>query len=121
MLQVAIDAAKSIEAEFRITQRNGARFNFAVQQLAENGMEVLAITLEKILLKREEERFPRSNPGGSKNFTCWKCREPEHISTTCESEKVLPTWRLSRNRSLIRNNQRWAENPLRNRVSNYTE
>ena len=84
-------------------------------------MKVLATTLEKILLKREEEWFSRSNPGGSRNFTCWKCREPRHISTTCESEKVLPTWRPSRNRSSARNNQRWAGNPLRSRVSNYTE
>jgi len=42
-------------------------------------------------LKRKEERFPKSNPGGSRNFTCWKCEESEHISTTCESEKDLPT------------------------------
>ena len=34
-----------------------------MQQLAENGMEVLAATLEKILLKREEEWFSKSNLG----------------------------------------------------------
>ncbi len=82
-------------------------------------MEVLTVTLEKILLKREEEQFPRSNPEGSRNFTYWKCGEPGHISTTCESEKVLPTWRLLRNRSPARNNQRWAGNLQRNKVSNY--
>jgi len=54
-------------------------------------MEVLTTMLEKILLKREEERFPRNNPEGSRNFTCWKCGKPGYISTTCESEKVLPT------------------------------
>ncbi len=90
-LQAAVDIAKSIEAGFRITQRNGARFNFVMQQLAENGMEILAVTLEKILLKREEEQFSRSNPGGSRNFTCWKCEELGHISITYKSEKVLPT------------------------------
>jgi len=34
-----------------------------MQQLAESGMDVLAATLEKILLKREEKRFSRSYPG----------------------------------------------------------
>ena len=62
-LQAVVDAAKSIEAGFRITQRNEARFNFTMQQPAENGMKVLAATLEKILLKRKEEQFPRSNLG----------------------------------------------------------
>ncbi len=84
-------------------------------------MKVLAATLEKILLKREEEQFSRNNLGESRNFTCWKCGELGHISTTCESEKVLPIWRLSRNRSLARNNQRWSGNPQRRRKSNYTE
>jgi len=69
-------------------------------------MEVLAATLEKILLKKEEEWFLRSNSGGSRNFTYWKCGELEYISTTCESEKVLPTWRPLRNRSSVRNNQK---------------
>jgi len=90
-LQAAVDVAKSIEAGFRIIQRNGARSNFVIQQLAENRIKVLAATLEKILLKKKEEQFPKSNPGGSRNFTCWKCGKSGHISTTCESEKVLPT------------------------------
>ncbi len=47
MLQAIVDAAKSIKAGFRITQRNGARSNFTIQQPAENGVEVLVATLEK--------------------------------------------------------------------------
>src|SRR6266542_2460841 len=120
-LQAAVDITKSIEAGFKITQKNGARFNFISQQPAENRMEVMVAMLKKILLKRKKERFSRSNPRGSRNFTCWKCEKPGHILITCESEKVLPTWRLSRNYSLARNNQRWAGNLQRSRVSNYTE
>ncbi len=90
-LQAAVNAAKSIEAGFRITQRNGVRSNFTIQQPVENRMEVLAATLEKILLKREKKQFSRSNLKGSRKFICWKYGEPGYISTTCESEKVLPT------------------------------
>ena len=57
ILQNAVDAAKSIEAGYRITQRNGTRSNFVMQQLTESEIEVLAVTLEKIFLKREEKRF----------------------------------------------------------------
>ena len=46
ILQAAVDAAKSIEAGFRIIQRNGTRSNFAAQQPAENGIEVLVITID---------------------------------------------------------------------------
>ena len=55
-LQAAVDAAKSIEAGFRIIQRNGIRFNFTTQQPVENGMKVLAVILEKILIKKEENK-----------------------------------------------------------------
>ena len=68
-LQAVVDAAKSIKAGFRITQRNGIRFNFTMQQLTENRMKVLAAILKKIFLKREEEQFSRSNLEGSRNFT----------------------------------------------------
>jgi len=54
-LQAVVDATKNIEVGYRIIQRNRAKSNFAMQQLIEGGMEVLATTLEKILLKREKE------------------------------------------------------------------
>ena len=60
-IDVAINTVKSIEAGYKITQRNvQQQSNHALQQEASSrdSMEVLTATLEKLLLKREEEKYP---------------------------------------------------------------
>ncbi len=72
-LNAAVDAAKSIEAGYKITQRNvQQQSNHALQQLApqKDSMEVLTATIEKLLRQKEEEKYPTTRPGGSINVRC---------------------------------------------------
>ena len=72
-LNATINTAKSIEAEYKITQRNvQQQSNHALQQTAtsKDSMEVLITTLEKLLLKKEEEKYPTTRSGGSINVRC---------------------------------------------------
>jgi len=60
-LNAAVNTAKSIEAEYKITQRNvQQQLNHALQQVtsARDSMEVLTATLEKLLCQKEEEKYP---------------------------------------------------------------
>ncbi len=67
-------------------------------------MEALTATLKKLLLKREEEKYPMTWPEGSINVRCWRCNEIGHFQKDCMSE-------------------RWQQNPWkgsqRNHNSNY--
>ena len=68
-----VNITKSIEAEYKITQRNmQQQSNYTFQQVASqrDNIEVLAIILEKLLLKRKEEKYPITNPEGSINIRC---------------------------------------------------
>jgi|SRR6266542_3370697 len=72
-LDAAINTTKSIEAGYKITQKNvQQQSNHALQQVAlvKDSMEVLTATLEKLLLKRKEEKYPITRPGGSINIRC---------------------------------------------------
>ncbi len=59
-LNAAVETAKSIEAGYKITQRNvQQQSNHALQQLPQkDSMEVLIATIEKLLRQKEEERYP---------------------------------------------------------------
>jgi len=88
-LDAAINTAKSIEAEYKITQRNvQQQSNYVLQQIAlqKNNMEALTVTLEKLLLKREEERYLMTRPDGTINVRCWRCNEIGHFQKDCMSE-----------------------------------
>jgi len=60
-LAAAVETAKSIEAGYKITQRNmQQQSNHTLQQItsARDSMEVLTATIEKLLCQREEEKYP---------------------------------------------------------------
>jgi len=72
-LATAVNTAKSIEAEYKIIQRNmQQQSNYALQQAvpSKDSMEVLTATLEKLLLKREKEKYSITRLGGSINIRC---------------------------------------------------
>ncbi len=89
-LDVTINMAKSIEAGYKIIQRNvQQQSNHTLQQVAlqKDSMEVLTATLEKLLLKREEEKYLIIRPGESINVRCWRCNEISHFQKDCISEQ----------------------------------
>jgi len=73
-LNTAVEMAKSIEAEYKIIQRNvQQQSNHALQQVAlpaRDNMEALTVTIEKLLRQKEEERYLITRPGGSINVRC---------------------------------------------------
>ncbi len=72
-LAAAVETAKSIEAGYKITQRNmQQQSNHTLQQItsARDSMEVLTATIEKLLCQREEEKYPTIWPEGSINIRC---------------------------------------------------
>ncbi len=89
--------AKSIEAEYKITQRNVQQQpSHALQQAApaKDSMEVLTATIEKLLCQKEEEKYLTIRPGGSINVRCWRCNEIGHFQKDCISEQFQQnSWR----------------------------
>src|SRR6266542_2097318 len=64
-LNAAVNAAKSIEAGYKITQRNvQQQSNHALQQVApqKDSIEVLTATIEKLLQQKKEEKYPTTRP-----------------------------------------------------------
>ena len=69
-LTAAVETAKSIEAGYKITQKNvQQQSNHILQQVApaKDSMEVLTATIEKLLRQKEKEKYPTTRPGGSIN------------------------------------------------------
>jgi len=69
-LDAAVETAKSIEAGYKIIQKNvQQQSNHALRQAAseKDSMEVLTATIEKLLRQKEEEKYPTIRPGGSIN------------------------------------------------------
>src|SRR6266540_1650146 len=106
-LNAAVDAAKSIEAGYKITQRNvQQQSNYALQQLApqKDSMEVLTATIEKLLRQKEEEKYPTTRPGGSINVRCWRCNEIGHFQKDCMSERFQQNYGRGPQRNFNSNN-----------------
>jgi len=60
-LNAVVEAVKSIEAGYKITQRNvQQQSNHVLQQVASqrDSMEALTATIEKLLRQKEEEKYP---------------------------------------------------------------
>ena len=80
---------KSIEAGYKITQRNvQQQSNYALQQVAlqKDSIEVLTATIEKLLRQKKEEKYLTTQPEGSINVRCWRCNEIGHFQKDCMSE-----------------------------------
>ena len=89
-LNAAVETAKSIEAGYKITQRNvQQQSNLALQQVApqKDSIEVLTATIEKLLQQKKEEKYPTTRPEGSINVRCWRCNEIGHFQKDCISEQ----------------------------------
>src|SRR6266540_6027986 len=89
-LSMTVETAKSIEAGYKITQKNvQQQSNHVLQQVApqKDSMEVLTATIEKLLRQKEKEKYPTTRPGGSINVRCWRCNEIGHFQKDCMSER----------------------------------
>ena len=116
-LNAAVDAAKSIEAGYKITQRNvQQQSNHALQQLApqKDSMEVLTATIEKLLRQKEEEKYPTTRPGESINVRCWRCNEIGHFQKDCMSERFQQNYGRGPPRNFNRNNNYRGKGRSRN-------
>src|SRR6266542_6541358 len=106
-LNAAVEAAKSIEAGYKIIQRNiQQQSNHALQQVAsqKDSMEVLTATIEKLLRQKEEEKYPTTRPGGSINVRCWRCNKIGHFQKDCISERFQQNYGRGPPRNFSRNN-----------------
>jgi len=89
-LNATVEAAKSIEAEYKIIQRNvQQQSNHALQQVAsqKDSMKMLTAIIEKLLRQKEEEKYPTTWPRGSINVRCWRCNEIGYFQKNCMSEQ----------------------------------
>ena len=86
-LQATIDTAKWYEAGFMMTQPKTS--NFAGTEVT-GQLEVLTMTVQQLLQKKEKEAYPRQNNRSNNN--CFRCEEPRHFIRNCMSEKVLAIW-----------------------------
>ncbi len=90
-LDVTVNTVKSIEAGYKITQRNvQQQSNYALQQVASSrdSMEVLIAILEKLLCQKEKEKYPIIWPGESINIRCWRCNKLGYFQKDCMSKQV---------------------------------
>ena len=72
-LIIAVETAKSIEAGYKITQKNvQQQSNYALQQAAsaKDSMEALTATIEKLLRQKEKEKYSTTRLGESINVRC---------------------------------------------------
>jgi len=88
-LAAAVETAKSIGAGYKITQRNVQQQSSHILQQAvpaKDSMEILIVTIEKLLCQKEEEKYPTTRPGKSINVRCWRCNKIGHFQKDCISE-----------------------------------
>jgi len=92
ILQAAIDTAKQYKAGFMMTQPKTS--NYAETEVI-GQLEVLTVTMQQLLRKKEKEAYLHQN---ERKNNCFRCGEPGHFMRDCMSEKVLATWDPSRQR-----------------------
>ena|SRR6266540_4366889 len=82
-LQIAIDTAKRYEVGFMMTQPKTS--NYAEKKVT-GQLEVLTITVQQLLKKKEGEAYPRQN---NRNNRCYRYGGPGYFARNCIFEKVL--------------------------------